>query len=144
VTLGNSIAFRLFFAYADFMPDGLEVGGYEQRPDWPKVGPSLLIATCLILAIRTAKWPAVFDKHTAHPELDREIDFAEHLAGRVLSTLVSKRESIFPQKREPWYRSRYSPLTSNLLRRSTANITRALPSLDGRLTAIYFPACVVA
>ena len=36
---------------------GLEVGGYTERPDWPKLGPSLLIATCLILAIRTAKRP---------------------------------------------------------------------------------------
>jgi len=36
---------------------GLDIGGYEQRPDWPKMGPSLLIAACLVLAIRTAKWP---------------------------------------------------------------------------------------
>jgi hypothetical protein len=52
----------------------LEIG--NDRPDWPKMGPSLLIATCVILAIRAAKWPAVFDKSTSHPELDREIDFA--------------------------------------------------------------------
>jgi hypothetical protein len=82
---------------------GLEVGGYNDRPDWPKMGPSLLIATCVILAIRTAKWPAIFDKSTAHPELDREIDFAANLASRVLSALMSKREGIFPQRREPWY-----------------------------------------
>jgi hypothetical protein len=37
---------------------GLEVGGYTDRPDWPKLGQSLLIASCLILAIRTAKWTA--------------------------------------------------------------------------------------
>ena len=34
----------------------LDIGGFEQRPDWPKMGPSLLIGTCLTLAIRTAKW----------------------------------------------------------------------------------------
>jgi hypothetical protein len=44
---------------------GLDVGGYTDRPDWPKLGPSLLIATCLIVAIRTAKWPAVSGKYTA-------------------------------------------------------------------------------
>ena len=33
----------------------LDIGGFEQRSDWPKMGPSLLIGTCLILAIRTAK-----------------------------------------------------------------------------------------
>jgi hypothetical protein len=81
----------------------LEVGGYEQRPDWPKMGPSLLIATAVILAIRTAKWPAVFDKSTSHPELDREIDFAAHLARSVLSRLMAKESAVFPQRREPWY-----------------------------------------
>jgi hypothetical protein len=85
------------------MPDGLEIGGHEQRTDWPKMGPSLLIATCVILAIRTAKWKPDFDKSTAHPELEREIDFASNLAERVLSALVSKKEGMFPQRREPWY-----------------------------------------
>jgi hypothetical protein len=50
----------------------LDIGGFEQRPDWPKMGPSLLIGTCLILAIRTAKWPATFnercDRGNASPE----------------------------------------------------------------------------
>jgi len=31
----------------------MEIGGYNDVPDWPKMGPSLLIATCLIVAIRT-------------------------------------------------------------------------------------------
>jgi hypothetical protein len=29
---------------------GHEVGGYHDRPDWAKLGPSLLISSCLILA----------------------------------------------------------------------------------------------
>ena len=33
---------RLFFAYTIHM--GLEVGGYNSEPDWPKMGPSMLIA----------------------------------------------------------------------------------------------------
>ena len=85
---------------------GLEVGGHNTVPDWPKMGPSLLIATSLILAIRTAKWPATFDRGTANPELDREIEYAAYLASRVMSSLVSRRESLFPQKREPWYQPR--------------------------------------
>jgi hypothetical protein len=51
-----------------------EIGGYNVTVDWPKLGPSLMISTCLILAIRTAKWPASFDKITANPELDAEIE----------------------------------------------------------------------
>jgi len=72
---------------------GLEVGGYNERPDWPKMGPSLLIAPSPIVAIRTAKWPATFDQSTAHPELDKEIEYATFLASRVMSTLMFSAEA---------------------------------------------------
>ena len=39
------------------MGAGMDIGGYEQCPDWPKMGPSLLIGSFLILAVRTVKWP---------------------------------------------------------------------------------------
>jgi len=55
---------------------GLEVGGYTDFPDWPKLGLSLLIATRLILAIRTAKLPAITRRVLSDSELDREVDFA--------------------------------------------------------------------
>ena len=73
---------------------GLDIGGCEQRPDWPKLGPSLLIATCLILPIRTAKWPPRSNGGTASDrELDVEVEHAIHLAGRVLSHLVGHDQS---------------------------------------------------
>ena len=78
VFAGNANSIRTVY-----MTEDVEFRPYEQRPDWPKMGPSLLISTCLILAIRTAKWPAVFNKSTSHPELDREIDFAANLASSV-------------------------------------------------------------
>ena len=81
----------------------LEVGGYTDVPDWPKLGPSLLIATCLILAIRTARWPARTKQMLSDSELDREVDFAEYLAKKVLSHLMSRNEAIFPQRKQPWY-----------------------------------------
>jgi hypothetical protein len=80
-----------------------EIGGYREDIDWPKLGPSLLIASCLIVAIRTAKRLPVFSSHTYDGELDKEVDYAIHVAGRVLSHLVSQKESLFPRKREPWY-----------------------------------------
>ena len=80
-----------------------EIGGYNVTTDWPKLGPFLLIATALVLAIRTAKWPATFSRTTVNPELDAEIEYAAYLASRVLSSLVAKREGLFPQNREPWY-----------------------------------------
>ena len=80
-----------------------EIGGYNEQPDWPKLGPSLVIATCLIVAIRTARRPAVAAEHSSDPELDQEIEFAAYIAGRVLSALIGKKAALFPSKKEPWY-----------------------------------------
>ena len=85
------------------MGKGLDVGGYEERPDWPKLGPSLLIATCLMLAIRTARWPAVRKESFSSTELEQEIEYCIHVARRVLSSLLSHDGTIFPRRREPWY-----------------------------------------
>ena len=82
----------------------LDIGGFEQRPDWPKMGPSLLIGTCLTLAIRTAKWPAVFDERCSEMDLNKDA-YAAQLAGRVLAALVGRHESIFPSRMEPWYQA---------------------------------------
>jgi hypothetical protein len=83
---------------------GLNIGGHEDRPDWPKMGPSLLIATCLILAIRTARWSVRSGDTTASEmDLEREIEHAAHLAGRVFAKLVSSHPSIFPNAKKPWY-----------------------------------------
>lgn len=86
------------------MTAGLDIGGYEQRPDWPKMGPSLLIASCLILAIRTSKWPPRSGGGTtSERDLEVEIENAIHLAGRVLSALVGRHQNIFPLRKEPWF-----------------------------------------
>src|ERR1700733_15258413 len=44
-------AFHSFLAYAHNM----EVGGYNKEPDWVKIGPSLLVAASLVLAIPHSK-----------------------------------------------------------------------------------------
>jgi hypothetical protein len=84
---------------------GLEVGGCEDRTSWPKLGPSLLIATCLIVAIRTSKWPPRLDTSTSGSDFNDEIGFAINLASRVMGTLVQRYESSFPRRKEPWYRA---------------------------------------
>ena len=80
-----------------------EIGGYRDYPDWPKLGPSLLIASCLILAIRTAKWAASHDSKFSNSDLNKEIDYAVSLADSVLSKLLAHKKSLFPQKREFWH-----------------------------------------
>jgi hypothetical protein len=84
---------------------GLDVGGHEDKPDWPKMGPSLLIATALILAIRTAKWPARKDSTGSDRDLEAEIDHAAYLAGAVLSALISRKAALFPSVKKPWYQA---------------------------------------
>lgn len=63
----------------------------------------MLIATCLVVAIRTAKWPPREENSTAGADMADEIHFAASLVARVMGALVSKHESIFPQRNEPWY-----------------------------------------
>jgi hypothetical protein len=82
---------------------GLDIGGFQESPDWPKMGPSLLIATCLILAIRTARRPVRSDARLSETDLDQEIEHAAHLAGRVLSKLVTSKPALFPSRKKPWY-----------------------------------------
>jgi hypothetical protein len=82
----------------------MQIGGYNKRPDWVKLGPSLLIASCIILAIRTAKWAARNGSGTASDrDLEVEIDHSIHLADRVLSALLTRKENLFPSKDVPWY-----------------------------------------
>ena len=69
------------------------------------MGPSLLIATCLIVAIRTAEGPARSDEKLCDQEMNEEIEFAAYIAGRVLARLMTKCEEIFPQRKEPWYQA---------------------------------------
>jgi hypothetical protein len=81
---------------------GLDIGGYEQRPDWPKMGPSLLIAACLVLAIRTAKWPP---RSTGAPPQTVRGDRERGASGgpSLECALVSHHETIFPRKKAPWF-----------------------------------------
>ena len=85
------------------MSEEREIGGWNETFDWPKIGPSLLIASCLVLAIRTAKRPALWDQYVRDVDLDKEGRFSIFLAEQVLSSLLSKKESLFPKKRTPWY-----------------------------------------
>ena len=81
----------------------MKVTGYDQRPDLSRMGPTLLIASALILAVRTARWPAALDENLVSPELDQEIDYAILLATRTLSSLLRHKESMLPSRKEPRY-----------------------------------------
>ncbi len=85
--------------------------GTQWKIDWPKMGPSILIATALIVAIRTAKWAA---KAAGDPlisdvdsDLDREVSYAAKITMRVMHELMEKHEGLFPGKREPIFDGTY-------------------------------------
>jgi hypothetical protein len=83
----------------------MRVAGYERKTDWPKLGPSLLIATALIVAIRTARWAAkgAIDAKLSDVDvdLDREVSYAVRISIRVMHELLRRHESLFPQKLDP-------------------------------------------
>jgi hypothetical protein len=84
----------------------MEVIGHNTSPDWPKLGPSKLIATALVVAIRTARWAAKAPGaglSDVDADLDREVDFAVRVADRVLHVLLKKHPGLFPRRREPIY-----------------------------------------
>lgn len=81
--------------------------GSQWKIDWPKLGPSILIATALIVAIRTAKRAARGESDPqfadVDPDMDREVSFAARITMRVLHELLKRHENIFPGRREPIY-----------------------------------------
>lgn len=95
----------LTFASHSPSPSAMEIGGYNDCARLAEDGPSLLIATALIVAIRTSKWSATIDARNSNCDLDKEIDFAAHAARRVLSTVMKLSPSIFPSRKQPWYKA---------------------------------------
>jgi hypothetical protein len=82
---------------------GLDVGGFTRSPDWPKLGPSLVIATALIVAIRTARWPLDGADASNDFKVKDEIEWAARLARRILGGLVTHHPDLFPHRAEPWF-----------------------------------------
>jgi hypothetical protein len=97
----TATSIRLLFAYDGEM--GIGSSGHRDETAWPKLGPSLLIASCLILAVRTAKWSQRSRGTTADMDLEAEIEHAVTLARRTLSVLLKLAPSIFPQRKIPLY-----------------------------------------
>jgi hypothetical protein len=90
---------HLLFAYTDFV----KIGGLNKEVDFSKLGPTLVIARSLVLAIRTARWIPNFTSTSSSPEWDAEVDHSIKIARRVLSNLIPQCPAMFQQKDVPWY-----------------------------------------
>ena len=80
-----------------------EPAGYSKEVDYSKLGGALLVAGCVILAVRTARWSIRSAGTDSDTDLENEIAHAGHLAHRMLCHLVAKSREMFPMTRMPWY-----------------------------------------
>jgi len=81
----------------------VRIAGFHQQVDYVKLGPSLLIAGSLVLAIRTARWSRDVECTASQPEWDAEVEHSVRIAYRVLTHLVKKFPSLFNQMEVPRY-----------------------------------------
>jgi hypothetical protein len=83
--------------------NGSKIGGYRSEVDHQKLGPALLIASSLVLAIRTARWPSLHGDVLANPEWEKEIEHSVRIGKIMLSHLTTRYPGQFPSKNVPWY-----------------------------------------
>lgn len=82
-----------------------KIGGYRKEVDYQRFGPALLIASSLVLAIRTARWPATHSDGLADADWRKEVEHSARGAKMMLSHLVAKHSELFVQKDVPRYES---------------------------------------
>jgi len=82
---------------------GCGPGGYPREVDYQKLGPALLIASSLALAIRTARWDPTHSDGLANVEWEKEVEHSVRIAKIVLSHLTSKHLDLFQSKDVAWY-----------------------------------------
>jgi hypothetical protein len=80
---------------------GGQVGGYRREVDSQKLGPALLIASSLVLAIRTAKWSPTHGDGLSAVDWDKEVEHSARVAKIVLSHLTVRYPELFQGKDVP-------------------------------------------
>lgn len=83
--------------------NGSLVGGYRSEVDQQKLGPTLLIASSLVSAVRTARWPTTHSDGLANMEWEKEIEHSVRIGRLVLSHLTARYPDLFQSKQVPWY-----------------------------------------
>jgi hypothetical protein len=81
----------------------MQIAGYRKEVDLSRIGPTLVIASSLILAIRTARWPRIVVDTASQPEWDAEVEQSVKMAHRILSHLLAKSPFLFQRKDVPCY-----------------------------------------
>ena len=82
---------------------GMQVGGVRREVDQRKLGPALLIASSLVLAIRTARWSPTHSDGLANADLETEVEHSVRVAKIIMSHLTGRYPELFQQKDVAWY-----------------------------------------
>jgi hypothetical protein len=64
----------------------------------------MIIATSLVVAIRTARWATKVPVSDVDPDLDQEVGFAMRITLRVMHALTRNRPDLFPEQKIPIHR----------------------------------------
>lgn len=83
--------------------NGTQIGGYRSEVDQQKLGSAFVIASSLILAIRTARWPTTHSDGLANMEWEKEVEHSVRIARLVLSHITARYPDLFPSRQVPWY-----------------------------------------
>ena len=81
------------------------VGGVRKDVDYQRLGPALLIASSLVLAIRTARWPVTHSDGLADVDWQKEVEHSARVAKTMLTHLVSRFPNLFVSRDVPWYQA---------------------------------------
>ena len=81
----------------------MKVGGYHKEVVYERLGPTLVIAASLILALRTADWTNPIADGLHNREWEAEIDRALKMAQTVLTHALAKWPEKFHRKDVPWF-----------------------------------------
>lgn len=79
------------------------VGGFRKEVDYQKLGPALLIASSLVLAIRTARWPTTHSDGLADMDWHKEVEHSARVAKAMLTHLTSRFPNLFSSRDVAWY-----------------------------------------
>lgn len=79
------------------------VGGVRKEVDYQKLGPALLIASSLVLAVRTARWPPTHTDGLADVDWQNEIEHSARIAKAMLTHITSRFPNLFSSRDVPWY-----------------------------------------
>lgn len=79
------------------------IGGVRKEVDYQKLGSALLIASSLVLAVRTARWPATHSDGLADVDWQKEVEHSARIAKIMLTHLTSRFPNLFFSRDVPWY-----------------------------------------